>query len=123
MSREVRNKDIIVRFIPPIHWWQRANWELLVPYISHSGTTVVPAGFVTDGASVPVMWRWRFSPTGQYFGAAIVHDYLLVQTGSWEVANKEFDAELKALKVSNFERIVLMASVRFWAKVRKWFKK
>ncbi len=36
---------------------------------------VVPAGFITDGASVPRMFWPLFSPTGPAFGAAIIHDW------------------------------------------------
>ena len=36
----------------------------------------IPAGFPSDGASVP-RWAWTFfPPSGQYTGAAIVHDFI-----------------------------------------------
>ncbi len=37
----------------------------------------VPAGFVTDGASIPPPLRGLLPPWGRYSRAAIVHDYLL----------------------------------------------
>jgi hypothetical protein len=40
-------------------------------------TITVPAGFVTDLASIPqAFWSLGLSPTGRYSKAAIVHDYL-----------------------------------------------
>ena len=44
-----------------------------------SGRTITaPAGFVTDGASVP-RFLWAVLPTwGSYSRAAVIHDYLLV---------------------------------------------
>lgn len=37
----------------------------------------VPAGFVTDGASVPWWARWRFDPWGRAGVPSIVHDWLV----------------------------------------------
>lgn len=37
---------------------------------------LVPAGFVTDGASIPRIFWSIMGPFGSYFDAAIVHDYL-----------------------------------------------
>ena len=58
------------------------NWIVVEPYvyvttlISPGTRIVVPAGFVTDGASVPrVFWR-IVPPFGLHFNAAVVHDWL-----------------------------------------------
>ena len=45
-------------------------------YISSYGVITVPRGFITDGASVPRIFWSIFSPYGDYFDAAIIHDYL-----------------------------------------------
>lgn len=45
-------------------------------YISSYGEIVVPKGFITDGASIPSVFWSIISPFGDYFGAAIIHDYL-----------------------------------------------
>jgi hypothetical protein len=38
---------------------------------------IVPAGFVTDWASIPrPLWTFGLAPFGQYTRAAIIHDYL-----------------------------------------------
>lgn len=55
------------------------TWELLSPftYISRRyGTIRVPAGFVTDLASIPRLARWYVSRDGDHTKPAIVHDYL-----------------------------------------------
>jgi hypothetical protein len=57
-----------------------ASWVVLKPFTYRIGETAhqitVPAGFVTDFASIPLIFRGVLSPTGQPGRAAIVHDYL-----------------------------------------------
>lgn len=36
----------------------------------------VPDGFITDGASVPRIFWWVASPSGDLFEASVVHDYM-----------------------------------------------
>jgi len=118
MNREVHRDGIHVKHIPPEHWWKRARWELLQDYTSWNGMVTAPKGFITDGASIPWFLWWRFSPTGKYFGAAIVHDYILIKTRDWKRANDEFGEEMDALKVPKFDKTVLVGAVKFWA----WLK-
>jgi len=40
------------------------------------GLITVPAGFVTDGASIPAVFWNILYPFGPYFGSALVHDFL-----------------------------------------------
>lgn len=62
------------------------KWEIKKPFRYwihklHEGPVVtVPAGFVTDFASIPRMFWNILPPWGKYGKAAIVHDYLY-QTG------------------------------------------
>jgi hypothetical protein len=51
-------------------------------YISSIGTIHVPAGFLTDGASVPRVFWSIFDPFGPYFHAALVHDFLYSRQSS-----------------------------------------
>ena len=57
-----------------------AEWVVLEPFTYVIGNTkfsiTVPAGFVTDFASIPAIARPWLSPTGQPGRAAIFHDYL-----------------------------------------------
>jgi hypothetical protein len=45
-------------------------------YLSSRGPLTVPAGFETDGASVPRMFWSILDPFGPYFKAAVIHDWL-----------------------------------------------
>lgn len=45
-------------------------------YVSSLGVITVPAGFITDGASIPRLFWAVLSPFGDYFEAAVIHDYL-----------------------------------------------
>jgi hypothetical protein len=45
-------------------------------YLSAVGAITVPSGFVTDGASIPKIFWSILSPFGDYFAAAVIHDYL-----------------------------------------------
>src|SRR3954469_23377943 len=56
------------------------DWVVVKPFTYTIGQTTyritVPAGFVTDFASIPAAMRGFLSPTGQEGRAAIIHDYL-----------------------------------------------
>lgn len=77
----------------------------------------VPAGFVTDFASVP--WGfWNFEPPlGDACKAAVVHDYLYATKGldgrySRAQADGVFRSALAALGVPLWKRTLLWAAVR-----------
>lgn len=59
------------------------EFRLIEPviYVGKSQTFTVPAGFVTDFASVPAAVSWLIPSYGKYTLAAIVHDYLCVALG------------------------------------------
>lgn len=117
MNKEIYEKGIHVLHISPARWWHRAKWKLLNEYVSANEEVTVRPGFITDGISIPWFLRWRFSPTGKYFGAAIVHDYLLIETGDWDIANNQFEKEMEALHASFFDKLVMVNSVKLWG----WF--
>lgn len=75
---------------------------------------VVPAGFITDGASTPT-FMWPFiPPVDVYFPAAVVHDYLL-ETASGlrrEDIDRIFYQCLKALNIGFFTRYTMYIGVR-----------
>lgn len=58
------------------HKLGKRKWELLEDYVTPHGVTV-PAGFKSNGASVPRIFWWFLDPATEAFEAAIVHDYLL----------------------------------------------
>lgn len=110
-------QDIKVKFIQGIEWNKRTKWELLTNYTSDNGEVIVPTGFITDGASVPRIFRGIFSPTGRYFGAAIIHDYIIVKEEDWPKANHQFEQELIALGIVSWRRFFILAGVKAWAKM------
>lgn len=47
-----------------------------IGYKGSDRKVIVPAGYLTDGASVPRIFWWVVSPQGRHGAAAIIHDYL-----------------------------------------------
>jgi hypothetical protein len=122
MNRVIDRGVIKVEFIPPTKWWKRATWKLLESYASGNGNVVAKVGFISDGASIPPGLTWLFSPTGRYFGAAIVHDYIIDNFDDWERANREFEQEIIYLGCPKWERVILVAAVEFWAWLKRVLK-
>jgi hypothetical protein len=61
-------------------------WQPLQYFPAAGGTITVPAGFVTDLASIP-RWAWvLLPPDGPWVKGAIIHDYLYATggTGEWK---------------------------------------
>jgi hypothetical protein len=114
--------NIQVEHIKPEKWRDPVLWKLLVEYKSANGNVTVPEGFITDGASVPRILTPIFPRTGRYFGAAIVHDYIIVEEDNWKKANKEFDEELRALDIEWWRRFLILNSVKIYGKLKKLFK-
>src|SRR5262245_14892327 len=80
------------------------NYKLLSPFqYDASGFTVsVPAGFVTDFASIPRPLWWLLPPTGKYGKAAVVHDYMYRTHDAYskEIADATFLEAMGALGVN-----------------------
>ena len=82
----------------------------------------VPAGFVTDGASVPRIFWGFLPPVDEYFPAAAVHDYLLsFDRENRDFADRAFLECLREIGVSVTVREALYRSVRLYSALR-WFK-
>lgn len=81
---------------------------------------VVPAGFVSDLASVPqILWA-KYPPTGRYAYAAVVHDYLYwMQERRKEEADRIFAIALKDSgvdkdTVADFNLGLTLGGTRAW---------
>ena len=67
---------------PPsfVHTADGKHWILQTPMVYRVGTTrdsvIVPAGFVTDRASIPYIAQWLIPKDGRHTLPAVVHDYL-----------------------------------------------
>ena len=99
------------------------RWQLLAPFEYHvgsypSGTVIsVPAGTVTDLATIPRLLWALFPPHGRYAKAAIVHDYLYANAiGSKAYADRIFLEAMEVLGVSRFTRMVMYGCVRLFGR-------
>ena len=105
-----------VQIMPAQRWYMRAKFKILEDWTSPAGT-YLPAGFVSDGVSVPFMFRWLVSPTGPVFYAAVIHDYY-IQFKGWNTANLMFERELNKIAIGTLRKRVLILIVKGWAYVR-----
>lgn len=99
------------------------QWQLLQGFEYHVGDipspTVIriPAGTITDLATVPrVLWT-LFPPHGRYAKAAIVHDYLYanaINTKAW--ADNVFLEAMTVLGVPAWRRMTMYWAVRLFGR-------
>ena len=102
------------------------KYFLVTPYtytLSNGKSYVVPAGFETDGASVPrIAWSSGVRPDGLIRAAAVVHDYLCVRKGqvspSCRVSSREAADIFKDLMVAAGMRAKFVRRA-YWAV--RWF--
>ena len=78
---------------------------------------VVPAGYVTDFASIPRAVHFIISPFGKHAEAAVIHDWLYAlgtpkDRKSRRTADKAFAKALKLLEVNFFKRTIMYLAVR-----------
>lgn len=66
-------RDLHVKSLPEANLWELTR-EL--EYQHNASVITVPAGTVTDFASIPAALRWRFNVNGKCRRAAVLHDYL-----------------------------------------------
>jgi hypothetical protein len=93
------------------------TFRLLEPLVysspQHGSTTTVPAGFESDGASTPSSVWSIVPPFGQYFRAAVLHDWLYRETYlPREYCDSLFCEAMAELGVSALMRETIHAAVR-----------
>jgi hypothetical protein len=76
----------------------------------------VPAGFLTDLASIPrLLWTPLGHPAGRYAQAAVLHDWLLdVAAVPRARADRIFLEAMQVLGVPSLQRWLMYAGVRAW---------
>ena len=107
------------------HWRLWQTNEPIIYEVGDKGSgkkITVPAGFITDGASVP-RFLWPFLPSwGRYARAAVVHDYLCVlgrsniihpHCKSRREADYIFWEAVRVCGVNPFTALILFCGVRF----------
>ena len=100
------------------------EWLLLSPLKYQSGATVItaPAGFVTDLASIPALFRPLLNSNGRSRRSAVLHDWLYcTKEGARADADSLFLEALKADGVGFAERWAMYLGVRaggwmYWGK-------
>ncbi len=96
-------------------WQLEKEFEYKVGDIDSSEIIKVPAGFITDFASVPKIFWSVLPPWGTYVKAAIIHDFLYKrQIYSRKKTDQLFLEGMKILKVSNSTRLTMYLAVRIF---------
>ena len=117
--------DIVVKPVQP----EGTRWELVEPFTYHAKTDsfTIPAGFITDFASVPRLVVWLLPRYGQWTAAAILHDYLwaLSRKGEFEKSDADgiFNRSMRELGVPFLRRWIMWTAVRWASGPRSWFDK
>lgn len=107
-----------------ITYWTDCDCESDAPLPERCDTAVtVPAGFLTDFASIPrVVWSVIGHPAGRYAQAAVLHDWMY-RSGSVRRsrADELFRESMLVLGVPAWQRWAMWAAVRVggWAAYRK----
>ena len=112
-------------------WWRVAN-EIQVKLICNNEIITIEPGFDTDGSSSPrFLWSF-FPPFGDFFLAALIHDYLYVKR-PFGITQKEADKEMlewsKLLndnKIDNYFRyswVRILGRLAWDKKLGKYFSK
>jgi Protein of unknown function (DUF1353) len=98
------------------------NWKLTtsLTYQGSKELFVVPAGMVTDFASVPRAFVWFIPQYGRYTKAAILHDYMWRERAAkglmrWIDADGIFRRAMRELDVAFLRRWIMWAAVRLGA--------
>ena len=92
----------------PIHWTPPEGAAAGIPR-----SVSVPAGFVTDLATIPPYFWWTVQPTGRHGHAAILHDWLYWEQGvSRATADRVFELAMSELEVAPPLRKAMWAAVR-----------
>lgn len=111
-------------------WLPDTKAILLEKVVYQDGDKVytIPAGYITDGASVPRALSWLYPKYGPYLKAAIVHDYLLTDvlpTGQIESnrVDEIFKEAMEDLDIPKFRQWAMWCGVRWGAMFNKHRRK
>ncbi len=102
-------------------------WKLIEPFSYYVGkkcdalygiTIEVPAGFLTDFASIPrIFWSILGHPMGRYAAAAVLHDYLYFKgLYSRKRCDQIFKEAMAVLNVPKLKRKLIYRFVRLLGK-------
>jgi len=105
---------------------ERLYWSD-VPLVFDGGgrLVIIPERFLSDGFSIPKMWRGLFSQAPRFIGAGLVHDWLYkIQPSTMrrKDVDRLFLYWMKALGVSVTRRRLIYWAVRVGAR-KSWRKR
>lgn len=95
------------------------KYELVQPfsYTSHNINVYIPAGFITDFASVPRLFWALMPPNGRYTKAAIIHDYMYHNgMATKKDADLVFKSAMKQLGVPKWKAEIMYFAVRIFGR-------
>ena len=105
-------EDFVVRSCGPEAW----RLTLGLDYQGRYEQICVPAGFLTDLATVPRVFTWLIPRYGTYSRAAILHDYLCVEAHAGRFRRSDADGLFR--RVLREEQVSLPRRWLMWAAVR-----
>ena len=105
------------------------KFRLLEPLVTPEVT--VPAGFITDGASVPRVFQNLVPAFHRYFMACIVHDYMCVHRKVYPIKEiqRVLKINLERSKISQRYRFAIYYATKFFGPgtvfetIADWFSK
>ena len=121
---------LILEHLPPQKWYQPVRWRVVenvcfakpwsAVFTTAKGSfqLTIPAGFITDGASIPRLLWPLFSPTGKHMRAAVLHDYLYQlckSKGMTDATSRESADDLFLLAMLDSGVSPIRAKVMYWA--------
>lgn len=104
--------NLDVRIISQGRYRLNAPFDYQVP---NEGMVTVPAGFVTDFASIPRGFRWLITGHGDTRKPAVIHDYLCSGRIPRKEADRIFLLAMKDNGVSKWKRTLCWSAVRLAA--------
>lgn len=84
----------------------KRRWRLVEPFRG------VPAGFETDGASVPRLFWWFMDPASEAFEASVIHDHALRRKNP--AAHRMFYRTLLEYRVPKWRALIAFSAVWLW---------
>jgi hypothetical protein len=115
----VHSGNPIVELLPEGDRWRLAfPWWFVWARGGQRVEHLLPTHFETDFASIPRLYRWRFSPTGKAAPAALAHDFMYrAAEHPRSVCDQVFLDGMESCGVGWWDRHVMHKAVRLggWA--------
>ena len=109
-------EDLIIKWVPDIK-----KFKVFITFDYHVGSEYsseiirIPAGFLTDLASIPPPARWLIPKLGKHAQAAVIHDFMYrIHLYDRKKCDKIFLEAMKVLKVPLWKRMVMYRAVRMF---------